>query len=166
MGVVLLCHHDEEGSFGLLLNRPTNLCIDSESFELVDQPELGSPHRVFMGGPVQTEALFFLYRSGGVYPESKEILPGVHLCSSPETLKILKREGLLDKNEVRFYLGYAGWSYFQLDCEASSDSWFVHPGKAEYIFGDPSHQLWLKVLTDIGEPFQKLGHEFIDHLKN
>lgn len=166
MTVSLLCHHDEEGSFALTLNRPTTLYLDPLNFSLCQQKEKHSFHPVFIGGPVQPENMFFLFRHTEELPDSKKIFEDIYLCSSPDTYKELERMQTLTPSNIRFFLGYAGWSFFQLDCEASDGSWYVNQALRDYVFYPIEDNLWLTALKDLGENFHQIGLDFLKSFGN
>ncbi len=165
MSVVLVCQHGEEGSLGLVLNRPTNLFFNPYKVALHDQQRDELDFPVYLGGPVQPQALFFLYLCEETLSGAIEVLPGLYMSSNPETMRILRERGPMDGSFMRFFIGYSGWSYYQLDCEASSGAWFAHPAKKEFIFTDPKRNLWLEVLKDMGEEFYGTGRDFLNSLR-
>lgn len=56
--VVLLCEHNEEGSFGFVLNKPAIVKVNDVMDELKN-----FEHPIFIGGPVQQDTLHFIHRS-------------------------------------------------------------------------------------------------------
>lgn len=165
MSVVLICHHGEDGSLGLALNRPTTLFFNPSEKRLHDGKKGDGDFMVFLGGPVQPGALFFLYRDcARDLPDSKEVMPGLYMSSNPENLALLSRIRPIDDANTRFFIGYAGWSYFQLDCEASSGVWFAHPASMGHVFHDSGSKLWLELMREMGEDFFKAGVDFLHSL--
>lgn len=164
--VTLLCSHDEEGSMGLVLNRPTNFFIDIENFELVDEAHSEHCYPVCVGGPVQPEALFYLFRYKGARAiEGVQLITeNIYLASHPEPLKELKNRGLLNPKDVRFFIGYAGWSFYQLDCESSLGAWHAHPCNERYIFDTEHENLWTQIMSDLGPTFKKQADDFLGEL--
>src|SRR5689334_21545133 len=102
--VVFLCDHQEEGSFGFVINRVFDHTLD----ELMnDLDELKLP--VSSGGPVQTDTIHFLHQYPELIPGSYEVLYGIYCAGDFETAVTLIREGSIDTNRIRFYSGYSGW---------------------------------------------------------
>lgn len=161
LSVSLICEHDEQGSLGLILNRPTSLFLNPLTFQVGKESEESLHFPVFVGGPVQPEALFFLFEHDEAMPNTKEVLQGLYFGSSPETLRQLESKAPLSSYKIKFFLGYAGWSYFQLDCEFSNGSWFSHPGNSSHVFYDINQNLWLNLLKDMGPDFLKAGENFL-----
>ena len=164
MSVTLLCLHDDDGSFGLILNRPAPVFIDPVTFTLHQEHRL-EYFPVYLGGPVEPENLFFIFRSDHHIENTTEILPGVYLSSSPKALSKHQELNSLDNSTIRFFLGYAGWSFFQLDCEISNGSWFTHPASLDLTLFTSPEDLWLESLKSIGPDFYNHGFHFLDSLE-
>ena len=107
--VVLLCDHQEEGSFGFVINRAYKHTLD----ELMNNAEdLKIP--VYYGGPVQMDTIHFLHQYPDKIPGSYEVLNGIYWGGEFETALTLIKEGSIDVNRIRFYIGYSGWGNGQL----------------------------------------------------
>lgn len=144
--VVLLCEHNEEGSYGLILNRPGDLAVSELDTEA---PLLkGRGDRLFFGGPVQVQHLQLLHRAEAPVPLSMEVIPGVRLGGDPDALL----EALSGRGEesVRFLVGYSGWGAEQLATEMGEGAWVVCPARKEYIFDPHPDTLWRRVLRERG----------------
>ena len=139
--VVLVCEHNLEGAFGLVLNQPgeTNL---TDVFER-ELPETIRRLRLFAGGPVQPSALSFLH-SDTFLPEAN-VIENLSLGHDPEVLFELGKAGSLT-SRFRVFAGYAGWSPGQLDEELRRTSWLTHPTTLELVFDTPPDQLWRHIL--------------------
>lgn len=151
--VVLLCEHDEEGSFGFVLNR----AMDMQVNDLV--PSMASIHaRVFMGGPVHSDNLYFLHTLGAYVTGSKDVVDGVRVGGDHEQLRdlIIADPKLLQ--HVRFFVGYAGWSAGQLDRELEERSWFVAPGSKRSIMSNDHRDLWQRTLRNMGTAFAAIAN--------
>lgn len=145
--VVLLCDHNEAGSFGLVLNRSTDLRLP----DVVIAPDVsGLEHILFAGGPVQTDTLHVLHTYEEDFGGALPITPGVSWGGPFETLVEGIRAGTLDPAGFRFFLGYAGWGPGQLAGEIEEGSWTVLPAHAEAVFAeDPAH-LWRDLMRSLG----------------
>ena len=122
--IVLLCQYSEAGAYGLVLNRPAHMPLH-EIFE--HPPELSenisSKRRVYIGGPVQSTELQILQIGPDAVQESLEIAPEVHLGGAWEQVEdFLTR----DPQQLRLFLGYAGWGEGQLEEEVEVGAWEVH----------------------------------------
>lgn len=151
--VVLLCEHNEEGSFGFILNK----FIDVGVNELIeDLPQLGS--RVSMGGPVQSGNLYYIHTLGQKIEGSVEIVKGVYMGGSFDMLKILLKSGTIKKGMIRFFVGYAGWGHDQLAEEMKERSWLVTPADPKALMDSKKDDLWRQTLLDMGEEYAMLAN--------
>jgi len=151
--VVFLCEHSAEGgTIGFVLNKKTSLTIH----ELVeDFPEFEAT--IFYGGPVATSTLHYIHNVGEILDESIEVCQGVYWGGDFEKLKFLIRSKLVSPKNVRFYIGYSGWSEGQLKEEMEHGSWYIDDAFANYIFkSDPTH-LWRQVLNNRGDTFSVIA---------
>jgi putative transcriptional regulator len=124
--VVYVCEHNDKGALGLVINRPTDLTLDT-LFERIDlkleiAPLMESP--VFFGGPVQTERGFVLHRADGSdYSSSVQVTDGIRLTTSKDVLQAVAGGSGPDKLLVT--LGYAGWGGGQLENEIAANGWLT-----------------------------------------
>jgi putative transcriptional regulator len=142
--VVLLCFHDENGAFGLVLNRPVESAPLGE--HLPEWTEAAAnPAVVFSGGPVEPSHAFGLGRlRPSASPPSEgwtEVLPGVGIIDLTSPGALLPR-----LQAVRVFAGYAGWAGGQLESELEEDAWFVVEPTADDVFSDDPEGLWRAVL--------------------
>ncbi len=117
--VVLLADHNEEGSIGFILNKPLEYTIN----ELV--PEIVKDFKVYNGGPVEQDNLYFIHKAPDMIPNSIEISNGIYWGGDFESVLELINTGQLLEKDIKFFLGYSGWGANQLDEELSSNSWVV-----------------------------------------
>ena len=143
--VILLCDHNEEGSFGLVINKNLELTVHDA---LEEFPEFEG--NIYMGGPVESNTLHYLHTLGDVLDESIEIMNGLFWGGNFETLKILIEQKSISSDEIRFFLGYSGWGVGQLDDELKEKSWIVTNGRPDYIFNDHGEELWREILKEMG----------------
>lgn len=144
--VLLVCQHDAEGAFGLVLNRASG----SKAGEMIvaDLPELLKEQPIFMGGPVQPSALSFLH-TDSFLPEAT-VLPNLSLGHSLDALVEIG-ESFSPTRKVKLFAGYAGWSPGQLESEMKRKAWLTHPASLELIFDTPAEKLWQLVLQRKGD---------------
>ncbi len=151
--VVLLCMHDPEGSFGLVLNRPIAMDVS----ELMDDlPELSSP--VGIGGPVQSGNLFFLHTLGERIEGSLPVVDDIRLGGDYGQLRALLSASPKLAKHVRFFVGYSGWGSEQLDTEINQRSWLVHPATKHLVMGAPVDGLWRETLRAMGPGYAPLAN--------
>ncbi len=143
--VVLICQHDEQGAFGLMINRPTGSKIgDALAGNLPDALKF---QELFLGGPVQPQALSFLH-ADNFLPEAN-VLPNLNLDHSLDNLVELG-ESFSTTQKVKVFAGYAGWSPGQLDDEIKRDTWVTHPASIDLVFQKNPEDLWPAILNKKG----------------
>ena len=149
--VVQLIEHDEEGTFGLVLNREVDLTADALC-ESLDLDWNGDPAaRIRWGGPVQANTGWVLYaddlalETGG--EPVQEVVPGMCFAGS---LSILQAVAEQPPEDVRLFLGYAGWGPGQLETEIASGAWLFAPPSAEVVFGVDPDSMWDTVVRGLG----------------
>ena len=141
--VVLMIKHDDEGAFGLILNRPTTSPI-AEIWKAVAHEDIDSTETIYVGGPVTTAlvSLHSLKSAGEI-----EVLPGVYFAAQPEHLKkVVHATG----KPFRFFSGYSGWGSGQLEGELEAGGWLVASATAELVFDNPS-ELWERIVQIIAQ---------------
>lgn len=146
--VVLLAEHNEEGSFGIILNKP----IDNKFNEIVpDFPEYSGS--LFLGGPVSNSSLFFIHTLGDKIDNSQEIMEGLYWGGDIESVRELMMLKQIGHNQIRFCVGYSGWGSNQLEDELKRNSWLVGGLPVETMMNKSPDDLWEFAL-------QKLDHEY------
>lgn len=148
--VVLLLAHQEEGSFGFIVNRATDLKVH----EILRDLEIewgGDPaDRARFGGPVQPQVGTVLFAASDQLPElpeASEVLPGIRLS---QNLSELARLAERPPSRLRLLLGYAGWGAGQLVSEIVRNDWLTAPVDDELIFGAPGEETWERALRSVG----------------
>ena len=152
--VILLCNHDEQGSFGLVINRSAQLKAP-DLFSSIDILKSYN-EKIYIGGPVSQAMVFYLYRSTKGIDGLDEVCPGVYFGSSLETLELLYLDIANPKENIRFYLGYSGWSSSQLDGEMEQNSWLIQSADERFIFLESEDLIWPQAVNSLGEKYQYL----------
>jgi putative transcriptional regulator len=151
--VVLICEHNRSSSFGFVLNKRLDLNIN----DLVDDfPDFDCP--VFCGGPVQNDNMYFLHTLGDLIPDSTEISPGIYWGGDFLELRKLVDLQMVTKNDVRFYVGYAGWDADQIVQEMKDNSWIITEPDPTFVFTDKiEDELWRHVLDNKGNTYSVIS---------
>ncbi|HSF40110.1 MAG TPA: YqgE/AlgH family protein [Thermoanaerobaculia bacterium] len=154
--VVLLLHHEDEGSFGFIVNRPTGIKI-SEILKGMEVGWHGSTEDVaFFGGPVQPQLGTVLFTpdaplANGEEDEddetASEVIPGVALT---QHIGDLSRLAEAPPDHFRLFLGYAGWGEGQLIEEILRNDWLTAPVSSELIFAADPEKVWDEALRSVG----------------
>lgn len=143
--VILLAEHSESGSIGFILNK----VLDFNLKDLV--PELPKGFKIYNGGPVEQDNLYFIHKIPDLIPESIEISNGIYWGGNFEAVKELILKGLITDKQIRFFLGYSGWDAEQLQEELASNSWIVTPQKdAKDIIERPYRSFWKDQMVELG----------------
>jgi putative transcriptional regulator len=148
--VVFLLEHNEEGAFGLILNRPSEIPVGiaiPELSEVIPEKEV-----LFKGGPVQENAVFFLHKPilSMDTDEWDQVIPGVCIAQNDSLFERLAEETDPSETVVRVFHGYSGWGAGQLEAEMEQNSWFISSATADLIFSTIPHSLWKTCLRRLG----------------
>ncbi len=150
--IMLTDHNSDDGSVGFILNKRFNMKID----ELIsDFPEIEAP--VYFGGPVATDTIHYMHNVGDMLDDSRKIYDGVYWGGDYEKLKFLIDNKLIEPKNIKFFIGYSGWSPGQLVEELESGSWVLGDGHANYVFKSKTDVLWTETLTNKGSNFSVIG---------
>lgn len=160
--VVLICRHDEaDGTFGLVLNRSTELRLG----DVLELPEGASSALatapLLLGGPVQPDTLHFLHQRPDI-PEAVDLGQQVYWGGDFGVLLGLLLSGELAPDAVRFYAGYSGWTAGQLATEVGENVWIVHPNAAGKVFTLSNNAFWQAILREKGGRYRALSNYPLD----
>ena len=150
--VVLLCEHNEEGSFGFVLNNYVDVEIDRIMDEI---PPFET--RISIGGQVKNSNLYYIHCLGDEIPESIEVAPGIFVGGDFAVLKGLLQRGEVDFDQLRFFVGYSGWSAKQLEEEMERKSWFVADADPNLVMDVSEDDLWGAIIRTLGKSFEHLA---------
>ncbi|MDQ6984445.1 MAG: YqgE/AlgH family protein [Ghiorsea sp.] len=155
--VVLLCQHDDEGSMGLVLNKPQPINV----FEVLNDMELFETERqkgmaqmrfeeqiVYEAGPVDAYRGFVLHELDKTYDSTLRISADFNLTTSKDILELIAT----GKGPERFnlLLGYAGWDAGQLEDELMQNDWLLATPTKDMIFNTPPEHMWSMAARGIG----------------
>jgi putative transcriptional regulator len=150
--VVLLTEYNKNGAFGFVLNKPMDISVNEV---LKDFPEFNAP--VFMGGPVQTDSLFYIHNQGKVIEGSQQINKDLFWAGNFDQLKQMIIDQQIFPNEITFFIGYSGWDYHQLKNEIEDESWIISDVKSN-LLDYTSHKLWQSSLQKMGPKYAMLSN--------
>ncbi|MBM4092007.1 MAG: YqgE/AlgH family protein [Planctomycetes bacterium] len=140
--VVLMIQHDEEGAFGVVLNRPTRNTI-ADLWSLIAETPCPKQQPIHMGGPV-SGPLIAIHSEAA--QSEMEVTEGVYFSTAKEAIieVVMHASG-----PFRLFVGYAGWAGGQLDGELEAGGWLTTPATRADIFSDQD-DLWNRVSRRIG----------------
>lgn len=146
--VILLSEHNEEGSIGFIINKPSKYTLG----DLI--PEIESNLVIYNGGPVSKENLYFVHTVPHLIPDSIEITNGIYWGGDFEKIQELLLKDTLKKDDIRFFLGYSGWSKNQLQDELETTSWIVIENNYQNIFNISHQSFWKNQLMKFGGEYK------------
>jgi len=140
--VILIARHNNEGAFGLIINRPAAERPLSELLDALGDKGTAANGtvRLFAGGPVQPELGFVIHSPD--YHSSQTLYTDGHVAVTMNR-DILRDIGIgkgPQKSMVMF--GYAGWAPGQLEGEIARRSWTTVPADGKLIFDEDREKLW------------------------
>jgi putative transcriptional regulator len=160
--VIFLCEYDKDGSFGFVINNfiSINLHELDETF-----PDIET--QISLGGPLEVNSLYFIHTLGEKIQNSKLISEGIYLGGDFQQLTTLIKEDHSIIQNVRFFIGYSGWSANQLDDEIKENAWVVYELNSTLeLFESKSRQTWKKYMESLGGKFKVMAKFPLDYQNN
>jgi len=147
--IVYLTDHTSQGSVGFILNKKLDLKISSaiEGFDNWDEI-------LSMGGPVAPDTLHYLHNLGNLIPNSIPIEGDVYWGGDIDTVRELIKSKKIDKSQIRFFLGYSGWSAGQLERELKENSWVIAKVDSKIVLNSRGDDIWKKVLRSFKNKYR------------
>ena len=147
--IVYLTDHSAQGSVGFILNKRLDLNMMSAVTGFENWNE-----NINMGGPVAPDTLHYLHNAGDLIPNSVLIEDNLYWGGDIDTVRELILTGKLDHTQIRFFLGYSGWSAGQLERELREDSWIIARVKPEIIMKYRGDDTWKSVLRSFKNKYR------------
>ncbi|AQG82249.1 YqgE/AlgH family protein [Spirosoma montaniterrae] len=154
--VVLVCEHNQAGTFGLVLNQLTDVNVS----DVIEDMHADLP--LYVGGPVQQNTLHFIHRRPDLLDESIQILDGLYWSGNFDQVKQAVNLGTLTERDIRFFIGYSGWGEGQLANELEQKAWIVSQTDADFLFSTPANAFWRGVLKRMGGEYKAIAHYPVD----
>ena len=148
--VTYICEHNEEGSFGIIINQKTEITLQqiAKEMSISNIKNLNTNQTAYIGGPVEQGRGFILHQPAGNWLSSLKVDDNVTLTTSKDILQaIIKNQG---PEHSIVALGYAGWAAGQLDDEMANNIWLTCPADSKIIFTTPIEQRWQAAAKLIG----------------
>jgi len=147
--VVLLTEHTEEGSVGFVLNKPVDIGVKDI---LQDFPAVKSG--ISIGGPVNTNTVHYIHTLGKIIPESIQVTDTIFWGGDFNIVKELIEAGEVKDDQIRFFLGYSGWSAKQLDNEIQDNAWLIAEIGSDAIMKGLKADFWNEVLEKMRNKYK------------
>ena len=142
---ILMVDHKTTGTVGFIINKKLEYTLD----ELMEN--VSSPFPMYYGGPVEQDNLFFIHNAGHLIPGSIRIDNKLFWGGEFEKVLALVKDGVLGPKDIRFFLGYSGWSKGQLQQEIGAKSWVVVENPfAGKILSHQTEHLWKDQMIALG----------------
>lgn len=147
--IVYLTDHTAEGSVGFILNKKIDIKMSSavSGFDKWNED-------INMGGPVAPDTLHYLHTLGEIVPGSVHIGENIWWGGDIDAIRELIRKGRITSNQVRFFLGYSGWSAGQLEKELGENSWVIAKVRSEIIMGNRGDDAWKRILRSFRNKYR------------
>lgn len=156
--VVLLCEHDgEDGTLGYILNQPINVLLHDVLDIEEGDPNVSFP--LYFGGPVAQDSIHFVHNCYDKLNSGIGLGNGLFWGGNFETLKILIQREEIAPNEVKFFLGYSGWSVGQLEAELKENAWVIgNDYNPEIAFVKDGEDLWKESIIALGPKYAHVAN--------
>jgi putative transcriptional regulator len=146
--VVLVAEHSDQGAMGLVLNRPAEVAVADAAPQL--ESLVGPEERVYVGGPVESQAVVVLAEFDEPDEAAAIVLDDVGFMPAETEVEPATRR-------ARVFAGYAGWGAGQLEAELDENAWIVEPASPEDVFAAPDEDVWSGILRRKGGQFAVLS---------
>jgi putative transcriptional regulator len=147
--IILLASFNETGAVGFILNKKVDFPVEDI---FIDFPDFDS--EIHIGGPVGTDSVYFIHTLGDAIPESIHIFENLYWGGDFEVLKNQIKLGLVDSNQVRFFLGYSGWGPGQLEEEIKENSWLVTQIPQAELMTINENTMWADAVRSMGGKYK------------
>lgn len=159
--IVLLCEHNEEGSFGFVLNNYAEISLQ----EISDFPPFEA--QISVGGPVDPQHLYYIHTLGLDIEGSIQIADGLYMGGDFENVKEKVKLGLIKPGQIRFFIGYSGWTKGQLEDELLKNAWLVSDIiELDALMNDQYDTIWEDYMRNQGGKYKAFSQFPTDHNLN
>ena len=158
--VIYLCEHNANESYGFILNQVLSATL-SELINEIDNKEFS----VCYGGPVSSDSLFYFHNLGDKIINSKKIAKNLWTGGDFHQLVDLINNHQIDSSNIRFFLGYSGWSKDQLIKEIADNTWIVSEYDSNKVIS-LNDNLWQAILSDKGGKYKVVSNCLKDPTSN
>jgi putative transcriptional regulator len=154
--IVYLTDHSSQGSVGFILNKKLDLQVSAaiEGFESWDE-------NLSLGGPVAPDTLHYLHNLGDLIPKSVLVEGNIFWGGDIDSIRGLIKTGKINKSQIRFFIGYSGWSAGQLERELKENSWVIAKVNSNIVLNNSGDDIWKKVLRGFKNKY-KMWADFPD----
>ena len=144
--VVYLLDHGDEGTLGLIVNRPGDSSLSEAVPDLVEAG--AAAHDLYYGGPVGLPVIMMLARGDGAAEGLAYVVDDVYVSTDRDAIEAALAAGK-NASELRFYFGYSGWAGGQLEAEFERGSWHLVPADTDAVFSGDVEDLWQQLIEQL-----------------
>jgi len=147
--IIYLTDHTSDGSVGFILNKKLDLQVSAaiEGFEHWDE-------YLSMGGPVAPDTLHYLHKLGDIIPNSILVEGDIFWGGDIDSIRELIKSGKIKQSQIRFFLGYSGWSAGQLERELKENSWIIAKVNSNIVLSNKGDDIWKRVLRSFKNKYR------------
>lgn len=143
--IILLVNSTTDGSVGFILNKHTSFKLNNFV------PNIIKEFKIYNGGPVEQENLYFIHSRPDLIEHSLEITNGLYWGGDFNQVIEQINKGNIQENEIKFFLGYSGWDKKQLEYEIEEKSWIVtHIKHKSNLISLSDSESWKKIMIELG----------------
>ncbi len=151
---ILLCRHNKKETFGFVLTNYIEIDLNKLDENM---PEIIT--KISFGGPVEKDNLFYIHTFGKEIEGAEKIMDTLYFGGDYEMLFELIKAEPKRINQVRFFIGYAGWDFEQLNNEMKDHSWIAVTNISEKeILSTSSDHFWKDCMTKQGSKFEMISN--------
>jgi putative transcriptional regulator len=152
--VIFMTEFSADGAMGFVLNHLSDMLLGDVI------PEISySELPIFTGGPVANNTLHFIHRCPDKIDRGLEIWDGIYWGGDFEQVKQLVNTYQINANDIRFFIGYSGWSAGQLEKELEEDTWIVANKFApDMLFTHNEDTLWKEAVRGLGNRYAHIAN--------
>lgn len=155
--VVLLTVYEKEGVIGFVLNKPTDYNINDLTPDFGN--EYGFDPKIYQGGPVENDTLHFIHKLGDELDGSIKIDENLWWGGDAEQLSQKIKLNTISEDQIRFFMGYSGWDFEQLENEIDMKAWIVTDGFSDLVFDeDADNDFWRKTMQKLGAEYKEVAN--------
>lgn len=148
---IITVNHSKRGSMGLIINKLSGLTLNEAIDGLLTDEDIP----LYLGGPVNTELLFYIHTLGDIITDAKPIGNGLFVGGSYDAMKRYINSGAPVNGNVKFMLGYSGWAASQLNAEIGMHDWAVSfDVDSALVLSNHHEDIWQQLVTRLGERYK------------
>lgn len=144
--IILVTEYTEDGTIGLIINRPTEMTVAEALPKLSDyMPYLDF---LYLGGPIATTSISLLLKSVTPIPGTDQVIANIYHINTLDLFNVLLMKNI-DKRYIRIYAGFAGWAPGQLESELIRGDWYIWHADIDLIFSSEPDVLWDELIRKV-----------------